>query len=381
MIKICPNCGNHVLDTIKFCTRCGADLRNVPAAPENRTLPQQSAAMGFNTPSQPSGLPGNPYPAQPFPNQTSSASANDGPNPGRNPNMGRQMGATANSNYGPGYGQGRGQNQPPQNPYNTQNNRQPYGRQPQPPYQKQQNSNRRITPEATKDYATNYWAYLLDGLKHPFTMAKSFNRFFGLTTLILSALFLTFSLALSLRSVPAIKNSFYKMHIGANLYIQFFIFFVLFYVILVGISYLGTYFLLNDHHQDILSFTNRFSHIATANVFIAVLLFLLAVLGLAGHNTIIILLSLEVIIMGTAFTGSIFGAQSNSGFDRAYVYIIAIAVALILTLIIFKIIGGNILDVLSKGYSLWTGSTEDFATELQQGLNEISSELSTLETP
>ena len=140
MFKICPNCGAHNLVTANFCVKCGTNLADVAV-----TQAQTDTASHTESAEKPT---------------TSSANQSAAP-------VSAAKEAVKDE---------------------TANSASTASKQPNP------------TVEAGKKYAGSYWRYLVDSIKHPAHIERSYHPYFGFTSLAITIISLALTIALRVSS-------------------------------------------------------------------------------------------------------------------------------------------------------------------------------------
>lgn len=274
MNKICPNCGAEMSATAKFCTACGFNLSDV----------EPTGAMTAND------------------NSTNTQS-------------------TAANQY-----------QVPVQPT------QPIQQAPVQPNQPQINQQTSAEPnpnvEATKEYARGYWSYLVDSIKHPFTINEKFHQYFGLTSFLVTALFSAWSIfnvtnAAIGSTTGTIDNLFEtstsQNKLGFKAFIELLIMIAIFEFVTASIGYVVSYAFLGDKRYNYLDSLNNFAHFTNIAVFAAAGALLFSFLG-DTKSVVFFLLVLAMLLFSVAFVAQVFKAQATTNFDRIYAYILGMVI-------------------------------------------------------
>ncbi|WP_125607011.1 zinc ribbon domain-containing protein [Lapidilactobacillus bayanensis] len=293
MSKICPNCGAEMSATAKFCTACGFNLSNV--------TPTEATTNG-NT------------------NNVQSTAADAA-------NHQQQAAAQATT---------QDTTQQAQQAEPVQPNQQQAATEPNP------------NVEATKEYARGYWSYLLDSVKHPFTIDKNFHQYFGLTSLIVTALFSAWSVFNVTNSTigsatgtidSLLGTSTSQNKLGFKAFIELLIMIALFEFVTASISYVVAYAFLGDKRYNYLNSLNNYAHFTNIAVFVSAGALLFSLLG-DTKGFVFFLLALTILLFSVAFVTQVFKAQATTNFDRVYAYILGMVILAFAYFIISIIFGG-----------------------------------------
>ncbi|MCD2256919.1 zinc-ribbon domain-containing protein [Agrilactobacillus fermenti] len=206
--------------------------------------------------------------------------------------------------------------------------------------------------EATKQYARNYWQFLLASLKHPFTIKTTYHRYFGFVSFMIAALLATLSIVTTLhsQSSEAFRAFMMQANLGFTFYLRIFIFTLLIYMAQFSVAYLSTHVLLGDRRFSYLQFTTRFAHYSNLNVFAMALLLLFSLMGISMTNLVLFILigSVGSFFTSVAFAASIFSAQATNTLDKIYAYFLGSVILGIVVMIISSIVGASIIDTIIK---------------------------------
>lgn len=140
-MKTCPQCGKEMADTVKFCINCGYQFpvtESQPTQPQPEQGPVQAASQSAASQPQPEPAP------QPTPGQASPTPDQAGPTPNYQQQAAPGAGAPAAPNE---------------------------------------------TLEKAKHASRNYWGWLIRSVAHPSDDSIGGNKFFGLASMVLMALF------------------------------------------------------------------------------------------------------------------------------------------------------------------------------------------------
>ena len=307
MFKLCPNCGAHNAPTANFCTKCGANLAGVaatqpqaPATPgttdgkaDTVSATRQSPVATAPTADAKSGAA--PETAKPISTHTTQAAAT-------------QTAPTTD---------------------NTATDA-PTSQAPQPTPQPNP------TVEATKQYAGSYWRYLVDSIKHPASIERTYHSYFGLTSLAITIVSLALTIALRAGSAfSSLPGS-----LASSVMSTFLKLLVLVAILAIGviaIYYLGVRGILGDRRRRFLDFTTDYAFHCNWMVFFSVFTLLMQILGLINVGSamlISLLLTISLSLFFLAGPYMLFTAQSTNHFDKIY----ALLIVSVLLAIVFMVI-------------------------------------------
>ncbi|GAF38949.1 hypothetical protein FC83_GL001594 [Agrilactobacillus composti DSM 18527 = JCM 14202] len=344
MIKICPNCGSKMPATVKFCTHCGFNLSEVtPISETAPQAPEQTAPQGQAGPdSKPQAAQKAVAPPEAVPEQPQQATNPDAVNqtpPSRSANVPHYQDQAQNQNGG-------FTNNTQQTQQNFNQNQQNYNQYQQTYTNPQPNPNM----EATKRYASNYWSFLVASLKHPFTMDKVYNQYFGLISFGLATLLYTLALAATIGHLKPLQAVLTYVNTGFSLYVQFFLFILALYALQIAVAFLVTHVFLGDRRYNFWQFMNLFAVHTNINVFISGLVFLFSLIGVSATNAYLtyLLIMVAALFFGAGFIATIFTAQSTNNFDRIYAYALGSVLLAIGFIVIFSILGTSIVDLITR---------------------------------
>ncbi|MEF3874112.1 DUF6574 domain-containing protein [Lacticaseibacillus rhamnosus] len=310
MFKLCPNCGAHNAPTANFCTKCGANLAGVaatqpqaPATPDTTngeadtvSATSQSPVATAPTANAKSGAV--PETAKPISTQTTQADT------------------AADSQAAP-------------TTDNTATHA-PTSQAPQPTPQPNP------TVEATKQYAGSYWRYLVDSIKHPASIERTYHSYFGLTSLAITIVSLALTIALRAGSAfSSLPGS-----LASSVMSTFLKLLVLVAILAIGviaIYYLGVRGILGDRRRRFLDFTTDYAFHCNWMVFFSVFTLLMQILGLINVGSamlISLLLTISLSLFFLAGPYMLFTAQSTNHFDKIY----ALLIVSVLLAIVFMVI-------------------------------------------
>lgn len=133
--------------------------------------------------------------------------------------------------------------------------------------------------EQAKTFASNYWSYFLNAIKHP-TILENGHKYFGFTTIILFAIFNDIFVKLIMDNVAKSVNSSlfsglfntqstYAPTIDSSVYAKLFFLTLLTFAIYILIGFFVRNVVLGDKSDTLLSFTNRFTHYLMINLVLA----------------------------------------------------------------------------------------------------------------
>ncbi|MCH4170220.1 MAG: zinc-ribbon domain-containing protein [Lactobacillus sp.] len=346
MIKICPNCGSQMPATVKFCTHCGFNLADVtPISETAAQTPARPVVPEAQAPVNPAPKP------QADPNVAPPKAQPERPQPMADPTTANQT--PPNEPASAPHYQNQAENQSNSFTNNAQQTQQNFNQNQQNYNQYQQTyTNPQPNPnmEATKRYASNYWSFLVASLKHPFTMNKAYNQYFGLISFGLATLLYTLALAATIGHVKPIQAVLTYANTGFSLYVQFFLFILALYALQIAVAFLVTHVFLGDRRYNFWQFMNLFAVHTNINVFISGLVFLFSLIGVSATNAYLtyLLIMVAALFFGAGFIATIFTAQSTNNFDRIYAYALGSVLLAIGFIVIFSILGTSIIDLITR---------------------------------
>lgn len=320
MFKICPNCGAHNLVTANFCVKCGTNLADVAVTQaqtdtashtESAENPAVNSASQSTTPISTAKAAGSEKTA----NATSTtATQSEAANPSQKPQNPASSTAAASTEANTGTDNGQTASQAPAAP-----------KQPNP------------TVEAGKQYAGSYWRYLVDSIKHPAHIDRSYHPYFGFTSLAITIISLALTIALrvssTLSSLPGGVAS-----IVLSTFIKLFVMVAILAVAIIAIYYLAIRGILGDRRRNFLEFTTDYAFHANWMVFFSLFTLLMQIVGLINIGsamllTLLVALSLGLFLLAGPYM--LFTAQPTNQFDKIYAYLIASA----LLFLVFMVVG------------------------------------------
>lgn len=326
----CPNCGKQVPAGSKFCTFCGFDLAGVSQEPTQPTAADQAQpAVNATQPVQPQDAPAQPQPAaQPQAPQDDAQPQQPESQPAQQPEAQPQRPT----------GQAQYQQQAPQQSDQSQYQQQAAQPQQQAP---QGQSQPNPTADATKQYAAGYWAYLVAGFKHPNTITQRYHKYFGLTSLIITAVIMGLaSVIMSSRMTSSITGTS-AGSTGFKTFVESALIYFALLVIFASVSYLVKYSFFGDTSSTYLDTVNDFAHFGALMVIISVLAVLYALVGTVSAQYSIVMFALLMLVFalaGIAYTAIVFNAQVQKNFDRIYAYICGHVILVIALVLFFRLL-------------------------------------------
>ncbi|KRM56246.1 hypothetical protein FC18_GL000150 [Lacticaseibacillus sharpeae JCM 1186 = DSM 20505] len=191
------------------------------------------------------------------------------------------------------------------------------------------------TAEATKKYATNYWAYLVDSLKHPYTMSGTYHKYFGLTSFIIVALLIALTIMMianhAVSEVSGAASSLFGTEqissagsLGFSVAIRIFVLVFVIEIAMASVAYLTVHAMLGDRRLGYLDFLNQFAHFSNLAVFFTIIGFVLSLISGSIGSAVILYLAVigSLGIEGIALVASVFKAEPTTHLDKIYAYII-----------------------------------------------------------
>ena len=323
MFKLCPNCGAHNAPTANFCTKCGANLAGVaatqpqaPATPDTTngeadTVSATSQSPVATAPTADAKSGAAPETTKPISTQTTQADT------------------AADSQAAQSSESSAAATQTAPTTDNTATDA-PTSQAPQPTPQPNP------TVEATKQYAGSYWRYLVDSIKHPASIERTYHSYFGLTSLAITIVSLALTIALRAGSAfSSLPGS-----LASSVMSTFLKLLVLVAILAIGviaIYYLGVRGILGDRRRRFLDFTTDYAFHCNWMVFFSVFTLLMQILGLINVGSamlISLLLTISLSLFFLAGPYMLFTAQSTNHFDKIY----ALLIVSVLLAIVFMVI-------------------------------------------
>lgn len=210
--------------------------------------------------------------------------------------------------------------------------------------------------DATKEYARGYWSYLLDSVKHPFAIKKKFHSYFGLTSLLIMALFSALAVFMTVRNAVTGLTGIVDNFTGANTsqnnlgfgsFLGILLMLVAFNIITATVSYVVTYGFLGDKRNNYLSSLNDFAHFCNFSVFTSGAACLFSFIhGTTGVVTFLLIVTM--LFLNTAFIAAVFHAQATTNFDRIYAYLLGTIILTVTYLILFAIFGSVLTESIGQ---------------------------------
>lgn len=194
---------------------------------------------------------------------------------------------------------------------------------------------------ATKQYAQGYWSFLTSSVKHPYEPEFQFNRYYGLTTLLLNAFligliaffFQKMTIARGLDAFDRFAGTQTASGIGFSVFLGSFISVAALLFIVASVAYLVAYSFLGDKRLSYMESLTQFAHFSNLSVFVGLVTLLFSMLGGVGSTVMVtILLAAIASLFGIAYTATIFKAEKKTNLDRIYAYILG---SLILSVVLF----------------------------------------------
>ncbi|RXT56319.1 zinc ribbon domain-containing protein [Lacticaseibacillus chiayiensis] len=322
MFKICPNCGAHNLATANFCVKCGTNLADV-AVTQERTdtlshattteTPATSSVSQSAAPLSTAKAAANEETARP---NSTTATQSTAANPSQAPQKLTTSKATApsNSNTNAGTDNSQTVTSAPVEP-----------NQPNP------------TVKAGKQYAGSYWRYLVDSIKHPAHIDRSYHPYFGLTSLVITIISLALTIALRVSStLSSLPGGVASIVLGT--FIKLFVMVAILAVAIIAVYYLAIRGILGDRRRNFLEFITDYAFHANWMVFFSLFTLLMQIVGLINFGsamllTLLVTLSLGLFLLAGPYM--LFTAQPTNQFDKIYAYLIASA----LLFLVFMVVG------------------------------------------
>ncbi|WP_409021837.1 DUF6574 domain-containing protein [Dellaglioa sp. P0083] len=213
--------------------------------------------------------------------------------------------------------------------------------------------------EQAKTFASNYWSYFLNAIKHP-TILENGHKYFGFTTIILFAIFNDIFVKLIMDNVAKSVNSSlfsglfntqstYAPTIDSSVYAKLFFLTLLTFAIYILIGFFVRNVVLGDKSDTLLSFTNRFTHYLMINLVLAVLSMIFMLLGMRGLA--VFMYALMALIMSIAFILSIIIDTNPLKIDKLYIVVIGqllLALVFMIVMSVFAVsLAANIASIIS----------------------------------
>ncbi|WP_054777669.1 DUF6574 domain-containing protein [Lacticaseibacillus saniviri] len=204
---------------------------------------------------------------------------------------------------------------------------------------------------ATKQYAQGYWSFLTSSIKHPYVQEFQFNRYFGLTTLLLNA-FLMGLIAYFLQKTAMARAEVYGLlswlpvarGLGFSVFLGTFISAAALLFLTASIAYLVAHHFLGDKQLGYMDSLTQFAHFSNLSVFVGLVALLFSMLGGVGATFLtMMLIGAIATLFNIAYTATIFKAEKHTNLDRIYAYILGTiilsAVLFIASMILITIVG------------------------------------------
>lgn len=285
----CPNCQNEIPANSKFCTYCGFQIPQVAAtgAQPQGTQPQ------FGPSSQAS---------QPNQFGTGQAGFNQGPTP-----------------------------QP----------------QPQPNFTQ---PNQGMDMDRAMVYTKNYWSFLMHGVRRPTDYAHTFNKYFGLISLLLGSLFIALTVTLAedhvagnaLSDLDRFAHTNTASEVGFGTFFGFLLLSLIGEFVLYSMAHLVARGFLGDRSAGYMEDMSRYAHISSIGLLVAGVGFILSIFGSFAIPIAMICLAFYNVMLSISYIALIFRAQPTNNFDPVYAYLVSLVVLMIVFVVLFIIIGASI---------------------------------------
>lgn len=285
----CPNCGKEIPDNSKFCTYCGFQIPQVAA----------TGAQPQNT--QPQFGPTN----QTQPNQFNNGQANYNQNMNQQPNF----------------------SQPNQGGMNTN-----------------------ATMDQTSAYAKNYWSYLMHGVRRPTDYLHSFNKYFGLISLLLGSLLIALTMTMMeshsvgglLGSLDSYANTNTQSSVGFGTFFGALVLTLIGEFILYSMAHWVTRGFLGDKSAGYMENMTRYAHISSIGLLVAGVGFVLSIFGAFAIPIAMLCMMFYNIMLSCSFVALIFMAKPTNHFDRVYAYLVSVIVMFLIFVVIITIVGVSV---------------------------------------
>lgn len=180
--------------------------------------------------------------------------------------------------------------------------------------------------EATKQFSAGYWTFFVDSLKHPFKINHGYNKYFGLVSLLLNAVFISLATIFAAKAGLGSSTQYIDQFMGEGTTSSFgFMGFIDGFLTSGGmifatasVAHLAIYFFLGDKRNSYLQNLTIFAHFVSFALLLDVVGFLVYLLS---------------------FFAIIIKSPNNNGLDHFYVIMIAMVILVIVIIIWSMVIG------------------------------------------
>ncbi|KRK74056.1 zinc ribbon domain-containing protein [Lacticaseibacillus nasuensis] len=212
-------------------------------------------------------------------------------------------------------------------------------------------------PSAFSLFLKDYWHYLLDSIKHPATITRTYHKYAGLTSIGLTSLLvgLSFFTDNHRRYATAQLHQVISAGDSERGFATFFAWFLIMFcgiLLYASTAHVVSGSLLGDKRADYLTGLNEFGHYSNLAVPVSVLFLLYALVGTqtggyyVGVN--VTLLTMVVLLVSIAATTTIYYTAIQTHLDRIYAFIVTHVVAILLIAVLCKLIYSMFADASSN---------------------------------
>lgn len=217
--------------------------------------------------------------------------------------------------------------------------------QPQPAAEPTQPVQPNPNVEATKQFSAGYWTFFVDSLKHPFKINHGYNKYFGLVSLLLNAIFISLATIFAAKAGLGSSTQYIDQFMGEGTASSFgFMGFIDGFLTSGGmifatasVAHLAIYFFLGDKRNSYLQNLTIFAHFVSFALLLDVVAFFFGMIG----NPVMVMLCIFVgfLVYLLSFFAIIIKSPNNDGLDHFYVIMIAMVILVIVIIIWSMVIG------------------------------------------
>lgn len=294
-MKKCPNCGALMKSNVNFCTKCGADLRQIDNSPQEAIAKSEDSHQIKSQPNSGENYKQN----QAKPNAANNEQAQE--------NQFQQAPTSANT--------------------------------------------QEANSERPNNVIQNYWQWCVDSWQHPFS-ALIGESWYGWATILLDDLLIILGFYFCLKSIA---NGYGVGRIVSGFafsgVISLLLFTLLFEAIIIGGYYAGHYFIYGKT-DGLIAFVNRGVHASNLNVILSLLVFVILVMGPNNGAFVSVVLFIIFSLFYMGFQVTALGEDRQPIRDKMYGYIISYLIILVAIVIFFTILYNSLYQsILSQIFS------------------------------
>ena len=280
-MKKCPNCGALMKSNVNFCTKCGADLRQIDNSPQEAIAKSEDSHQIKSQPNSGENFKQN----QAKPNAANNEQAQE--------NQFQQAPTSANT--------------------------------------------QEANSERPNNVIQNYWQWCVDSWQHPFS-ALIGESWYGWATILLDDLLIILGFYFCLKSMA---NGYGVGRIVSGFafsgVISLLLFTLLFEAIIIGGYYAGHYFIYGKT-DGLIAFVNRGVHASNLNLILSILVFVILVMGPNNGSFVSVVLFIIFSLFYMGFQVTALGENRQPIRDKMYGYIISYLIILVAIAILFSIL-------------------------------------------